>query len=53
MSEYGVTPTGFVPKRLDTVIDEIHSRNSLPRKFQFRKNHNGGIAGEYRVYRHY
>ena len=25
MSEYGVTPTGFVPKRLDTVIDEIHS----------------------------
>lgn len=24
MSEYGVTPTGFVPKRLDTIIDEIH-----------------------------
>lgn len=24
MSEYGVMPTGFVPKRLDTIIDEIH-----------------------------
>lgn len=24
MSEYGVTSTGFVPKRLDTIIDEIH-----------------------------
>lgn len=25
MPEYGVTPTGFMPKRLDTIIDEIHS----------------------------
>lgn len=25
MSDYGVTPTGFVPKRLDTIIDEIHT----------------------------
>lgn len=25
MSEYGVTPTGFVAKRLDTIIDEIHT----------------------------
>lgn len=24
MSEYGVTPTGFVPKRLDAIVDEIH-----------------------------
>lgn len=25
MPEYGVTPTGFVPKRLDVIIDEIHN----------------------------
>lgn len=25
MSEYGVTPQGFIPKRLDTIMQEIHS----------------------------
>lgn len=25
MKEYGVTPTGFVPKRLDVILDEMHT----------------------------
>lgn len=25
MNEYGVTPTGFVPKRLDVILDELHT----------------------------
>lgn len=38
MSEYGVTPTGFVPKRLDTIIDEIHSDLSEKWGFNTRQN---------------
>ena len=25
MSEYGITPTGFVVKRLDTILEEINA----------------------------
>jgi uncharacterized phage protein gp47/JayE len=38
MSDYGVTPTGFVPKRLDVIMEEIHSDLSAKWGFNTRQN---------------
>ena len=48
MSEYGVTPTGFVPKRLDTIIDEIHGDLSEKWGVNTRQNPQSFFRAEHR-----
>lgn len=40
MAEYGVTPTGFVAKRLDQILDDMHTRLSAAWGVNTRQNPN-------------